>query len=357
MSTSHDRSSFSRAVPAGDSLLFLLLTASLVGCAILLQPFIPALTGLGLIAILTRSPLQRLRRKVPNRTLAATIAVVCVTLCIIAPVGLAIHFLAQRIVNALSLLRSTGAADKMHSAFAAVQTWLTSHSIQVGDFDLTSTLDKASGPIGSTVMSLLGGSVATVTQLVIMLFLLFFWYRSGDAFVRQFRKLMPLSATERRFIGNTMVRAVRAVVMGRVVVAAVQAVLAWITFLALGVRAASLLASVTFVTCILPAVGAFFVWVPVVGYFLLIHAWTRAIILGLVGTFILSTVDNVLQAVIAGNRARIGTVEMFLSMLGGVSMLGISGLVLGPLIYVTAGGLLTIWKKRQRRTPVLAATS
>jgi predicted PurR-regulated permease PerM len=197
-------------------------------------------------------------------------------------------------------------------------------------------------------MSLIGGSVATITDVVLMLFLLFFWYRNGDEFVSYARRLIPFSAAERRFLSIAMLRTVRAVVLGRFVVAGIQAVLAWAVFLALRVPAASILGTVTFVCCILPAVGAFFVWVPVMVYLLLIHAWTKAIVLLLVGTLVLSTVDNVLQAMIAGTRARMGTVEMFLSILGGVWLLGISGLVLGPLIWVIAGGLLTIWNKRQR---------
>jgi len=309
----------------------------------------PALTGLGLIAIFTWTPLHSLRRKVPNRTLAATIAVVCVTLCIIAPAGLAIHLLGQRLLNALSLLRSAGAADRLHDGFANLQSWLAHYSITLDDFDLSSTLDKASGPIGSSIISLLGGSVATITQLVLMLFLLFFWYRNGDAFLTRASQLMPFFRSERRYLGGAMLRTIRAVVMGRIAVAGIQALLAWIVFLALRVPAASLLATVTFVCCILPAVGAFFVWIPVMVYLLLIHSWTRAIILALIGTLVLSTVDNVLQAIIAGNRARMGTVEMFLSILGGVWVLGIPGLVLGPLIWVLAGGLLMIWNKRQHR--------
>lgn len=338
-----------------EPLVFLLVAAALVGCGFLLWPFLAPLTALGLIALVTRSPFRRLRRKVRKRTVAALIAVLCVTLCIIAPAALVIQFLAQRILTAISLLRGPETVGRLHSVFEAVRSFLIQHSIPIGDIDLNSTVDRASGPIGAAAMSVLGGSVATITDVVLMLFLLFFWYRSGDAFVSQARRLMPFSAPERRFLGATVLRTVRAVVMGRLVVAGIQAVLAWITFLALSVPGASLLATVTFVCCVIPAVGAFIVWVPVVVYLLLIHAWTKAVILSIVGTFVLSTIDNVLQAIISGTQARMGTVEVFLSILGGVWLLGISGLVLGPLIWAMAGGLLLIWNKRQERSTALEA--
>jgi len=339
-----------RASALHGPLLFLLVGSALVGCGFLLWPFLAPLTGLGLIAVLTRSPISRLTCKVRNRTAAAVIAVFCVTLCIIAPTGFVIHFIGQRILSAVSMLSSPGTVERLHGAVEALRSLAERHSIPIGDLDLNSTLGKASGPIGSAVMSAIGGSVATITDVVVMLFLLFFWYRSGDEFTSRVRRLMPFSAAERRFLSGAMLRTVRAVVLGRFVVAGIQAVLAWVVFLALRVPAASILGTVTFVCCILPAVGAFFVWVPVMVYLLLIHAWTRAVVLLLVGTLVLSTVDNVLQAMIAGTRARMGTVEMFLSILGGVWLLGISGLVLGPLIWVLAGGLLMIWNKRQQRS-------
>lgn len=351
---SHPFSAPARALGLHDPLVFLLIAAALVGCGFLLWPFVAPFTGLGVIAVFTRSPIRKLTRKVRNRTVAAVIAVFCVTLCIIAPAGLAIHFLGQRILNAISLLRSPGTVERLHTAFEAVRSFAARHSMPIGDIDLNSTLDNASGPIGSAAMSVVGGSVATITDLVLMLFLLFFWYRSGDAFVSRTRKLLPFSASERRFLGATMLRTMRAVVMGRFVVAGIQALLAWITFLAISVPGASLLATVMFVCCILPAVGAFFVWVPVMVYLLLMHAWTKAMILLVVGTLVLSTVDNVLQAMIAGTQARMGTVEIFLSILGGVWLLGMSGLILGPLIWGLAGSLLLIWNKRRDRRPATA---
>jgi predicted PurR-regulated permease PerM len=330
-----------------EPLVFILLAAALVGCGFLLWPFLVALTGLGLIALITQSPLNALRRKVHSKTASAGIAVLCVTICIIVPAWLAIHFLGQRILSAVSLLRNPGTIQRLHDGFETVRSFAVRHSIPIGEIDLQSTIDNASGPIGSAIVSAVGGSVATITDLVLMLFLLFFWYRSGDTLVFRARQLMPFSAPERRFLGATVVRTVRAVIMGRFVVAAVQAILAWITFLALSVPGASLLGTVMFVCCVLPAVGAFFVWVPVAIYLVLIHAWTKAIILSLIGTFVLSTIDNVLQAIVTGAQARMGTVEMFLSILGGVWLLGISGLVLGPLIWVVTGGLFLIWNKRQ----------
>jgi predicted PurR-regulated permease PerM len=339
-----------------EPLVLMLLAAALVGCGFLLWPFIAPLTGLGLIALVTKPPVSALRRKVHSKTAAAVIAVLCVTICIIVPAWLAIHFLGQRIITAVSLLRTPVTTQRLNDGFEAFRSFAVRHSIPIGEINLQSTIDNASGPVGSAIVSAVGGSVATVIDLVLMLFLLFFWFRSGDALVFRTRQLIPFSPSERRFLSATVIRTVRAVIMGRFVVAAVQAILAWITFLALSVPGASLLGTVTFVCCVLPAVGAFFVWVPVAIYLVLIHAWTKAIILSLVGTFVLSTIDNVLQAIVAGTQARMGTVEMFLSILGGVWLLGISGLVLGPLIWVLTGGLLLIWNKRQAARSSVPAT-
>lgn len=344
-----------RLAPYREPLVLLQLVAALVACGFLLWPFLVPLTGVGLIALLTAAPFRSLLRKVRSRSAAAAIAVICVTLSIVVPAAVAIQYLAQRILAALTLLRTPAAVQRLQESLAAVRLFAARHSIPLGGVDLQSAVDNVSGPIGGVIVSLLGGSITGLTNVVLMLFLLFFWYRSGDHFIDTARRLLPFSRSQGRFLSSVVIRTVRAVLLGRFAVAGVQAVLAWITFLALGVPGASLLGPVTFVCCVLPAVGAFFVWVPVAVYLVLIHAWTKAVILALVGTFVLSTIDNVLQAVISGTQAKMGTVEMFLSILGGVWLLGMSGIVLGPVIWVLTGALLLIWNKRPTQSAAVSA--
>jgi predicted PurR-regulated permease PerM len=58
------------------------------------------------------------------------------------------------------------------------------------------------------------------------------------------------------------------------------------------------------------------------------------------GAGVVGTIDNVLRPLILSGRTQMNGLVMFISLLGGVSVFGLLGLVLGPLIMALAAGLL-----------------
>jgi predicted PurR-regulated permease PerM len=318
-------------------------------CMFLLRPFVAALTGAGLLAFVTRRPFEYLRKKIRNRTATAVAGVFCVALGIVTPFGFFSNMAARRTLQAIAFLQSPAFVGKFEAAARGFHSLLRAHGLQVGNTDFTPTLENTFSFLGNSLIAMLSSSVAAITQVVVMLFLLFFWYRDSQSFRRQFVQLLPLAPSERRFLARRVRHTIQATLFGRFVVAAVQGLLAWCTFALLGIPGAALLANLTAVCAIFPAVGAYFVWVPVMAYLALIHEWAHAIILLLVGTLVLSTVDNILYPMLVGARAHIETAQMFLSVFGGVWLFGVSGLILGPLIWILAEALLAIWTKRERQ--------
>src|SRR5262245_40192105 len=100
------------------------------------------------------------------------------------------------------------------------------------------------------------------------------------------------------------------------------------------------------VLAIVPALGAFVVWVSAaifrsatgqVGKALILTAWV-AIVIGLV--------DNLLYPILVGKRLRMHTVPVFFSIVGGLMFFGAAGLVLGPVVLALAAAVLDIWRRR-----------
>lgn len=345
---------FSRATDS--RILFSFVLAGLFLCGLLLRPFISALTGTALIALATRSPIAWLRRRVGSKTSVAAIGIVLVSSCIVVPSIAVATTIGHRFWGAVILLQKPEASSRLRDGMATLRTWLASSDLPVGSFDPAAMVNSIVAFLASTVMSLLSSSVSTATQIVIMLFLLFFWYRDEDRFRVKAKNLFALSQSDRRFVLRRLRVCVRATVVGRMIVAAVQGLLAWGVFIALEVPGASLLANATTVCSLIPAFGAFIIWVPVVVYLLLIHAWVKAVVLLLIGSLVLSTVDNILFPIIVGSRSHMNTPEMFLSVFGGISMFGISGLVVGPLVWVMTEALVSIWLRRNAN-PILRSGS
>jgi len=276
----------------------------------------------------------------------ATIAILLVSICIVAPAVLVITSIGQRFIAAVALLQNPVVLSRLRDGLASIRQLLDASAIPTSTFDPASAVNSGITVVASTVISILSGSVNAIAQIVIMLFLLFFWYRDENNFRAKAVRLFAVSPADRRFMSRRLRDCVRATVLGRMIVAAVQGVLAWIVFLALGIPGASLLANATTVCALIPGFGAFLVWVPVVVYLLLIHAWIKAVILVLIGSLVLSSVDNILFPIIVGGRSHMNTPETFLAIFGGIAFFGIPGLVVGPLIWVMTEALVAIWFQR-----------
>ena len=93
-------------------------------------------------------------------------------------------------------------------------------------------------------------------------------------------------------------------------------------------------------------------WVPAALWLLFAGEATRGIILVVVGVLGIGMADNVLRPVLLSGRTSASGLVVFLGLLGGVGAFGFIGLVLGPIVLVTAGSLLDAFTRPD--PPILA---
>jgi predicted PurR-regulated permease PerM len=126
------------------------------------------------------------------------------------------------------------------------------------------------------------------------------------------------------------------------VVAIVQGALCGAMFWLLGVPSAALWGLATVICSVLPVFGAAAVWVPGAIYLAVIGEWQRAIIMAVWGAAVVSTIDNFLRPRLVAGRVGLDELPMFFAMLGGLSVFGVLGIVLGPVTFATAAALVQI---------------
>jgi predicted PurR-regulated permease PerM len=78
--------------------------------------------------------------------------------------------------------------------------------------------------------------------------------------------------------------------------------------------------------------GAFLVWVPAAIYLALSGTYIKALVLVGWGIVVIGSIDNFLSPRLVGQRARLHELLIFFSVLGGLQVFGILGLVLGPVV-------------------------
>jgi predicted PurR-regulated permease PerM len=195
------------------------------------------------------------------------------------------------------------------------------------------------------------GTFDFVVSFFIMLYLLFFFLRDGQELVRKLRLAFPLAEQQKRRLQLKFTRVVRATVKGNVVVAVTQGALGGFIFWVLDIPSALLWAVVMAFLSLLPAVGAGIVWAPVAVYFLLSGMIWQGVVLALFGVFVIGLVDNVLRPILVGKDTRMPDYLILISTLGGMSVFGLNGFVIGPLVaalFMSTWGLFSGAKKTVR---------
>jgi predicted PurR-regulated permease PerM len=138
---------------------------------------------------------------------------------------------------------------------------------------------------------------------------------------------------------------IAASVYGVLVIAVIQGILGGLAFWALGLPSPLLWGVVMIFLSMIPMAGSFVVWVPAAGYLGLSGHWGKALILAVWGTFVIGTVDNFLRPKLVGERTKLHELFIFFSVLGGLQVFGVIGLVLGPVIVAVTIALLDVLRQ------------
>jgi predicted PurR-regulated permease PerM len=209
--------------------------------------------------------------------------------------------------------------------------------------DLGTVIDQAISRAAGFLAARVGGVLADIAvllfQLFVMLFALFFFLRDADAIMHEMRRALPFEELRR----ERMIRQTRELVFASVAaglaIASLQGFAGGLAFAVLGVGAPVFWGVVMGFLALLPLIGTWLVWLPAAIWLLATGHVIKGVILIVVGAALVGSIDNVLRPAILSGRTRMNGLLMFISLLGGVSVFGFLGLVLGPLVMAIVIGL------------------
>jgi predicted PurR-regulated permease PerM len=186
-------------------------------------------------------------------------------------------------------------------------------------------------------------------NVLIALITLFFLLRDGKEFFSRLQRLLPMDQEHQQRLFKNIVDAVLAVVHGSLVVGMVQGLLAGLAYHFLGVPFAVLWGVVTGFAALLPVGGSTLVSIPATLYLFLQGETLRAIMLLVWSLGIVGSVDNILKPLIIGNRLGLPVLFLFFGILGGLTLFGALGIVLGPVIFALLRALLDLYSREYRQ--------
>jgi predicted PurR-regulated permease PerM len=205
---------------------------------------------------------------------------------------------------------------------------------------LQELLSESAGMIAGQAVSIGSGALSFVLAFGVALYVMFFLLRDGERIGRTIMRAVPVERDITDRLSERFLGIVRATIKGTGVVALVQGALGTITLMIAGVPSALLFGVIMAIFSLIPVIGSGAVWVPAALWLLLTGDTWQGVFVLLTGFFIISSADNVLRPILVGRDTGIPDWIILVTTLGGISLVGFSGIVLGPLV---AGLFLASW--------------
>ena len=319
---------------------FVVLVGVTLAFGLVLEPFWGAIFWSAALAVIFY-PLQTLLlRKLgnkPNRVAVLTL-LICLFMVVLPLLAVGASFVQEGVAFYQRIqsgeINPAASLDKIRQAFPMVTATLQEFGVDTDNIrERMSEAAVAGSRMLATQMLAVGQNAAGLfLNIGLMLYLAFFLLRDGHKLVEMLVMALPLGDERERMLFAKFAEVTRATVKGNLVVALVQGMLGGLILWLLDVPAPILWGVVMTFLSLLPAIGAALVWFPVALYLYSTGQWWQATILIAYGALVIGLADNILRPLLVGRDTKLPDYIVLFSTLGGITLLGINGFVLGPLI-------------------------
>jgi predicted PurR-regulated permease PerM len=334
--------------------------AALYLCWLMLQPFVEVVLWAVVLVIVFFPVHRRIQARVGSPGWSALLSCLLVILVILVPLTLLTFAIVNELSDFAQMLQpkpdgTGGAAGAAAGLFDPNSPYIGPAVRWLGQYvDITKLTSQAfiaerlkgvSGAIASRTLGFVGGAVGFVVEVFFVIFTMYYLFRDGERLREAAYGMVPLSDEKAREIFDRTGEVIGASVYGVLVIAVIQGVLGGLAFWALGLPSPLLWGVVMIFLSMIPMLGAFIVWVPAAIYLVLTGHWVKAVMLAVWGALVIGSVDNFLRPKLVGERTRLHELLIFFSVLGGLQVFGVLGIVLGPVIVAITIALLDVLRE------------
>lgn len=333
---------------ARRNFVFWLVLAATAGFLWVAWPVLLPVLWAAVLAVLFGPLTDRGARELRGRRAAAAgLTLLIIIVLVILPLLLISVAVIQQATGFYQALRS-GAID-VQAPLAAINRALPPVREFLERLGLETQLREGLGNVANAAAAWLAAraigigqnAVLLLMQSVIMLYVLFFFLKDGRRILAQAQQVFPADDDLERRLLDRFASVTRAIIKGTFIVGVVQGALVAGAFAVLGIPAWLFWGVLATILSMLPAVGSTLIWAPAGIVLVLTGHVATGVILLLFGTFVISLIDNILRPKLVGRDTRMPDWIVFIAILGGVSAVGLSGVVVGPIV---AGLFITAWE-------------
>ena len=314
------------------------------------QPFLIPLAWSAVLAIFF-FPAFLLLKKYMSVTKAAALCTIGVTLVLIVPVLLVLLYAGREALETSARIRAaiSGSGTAAWGNFFAQVRYRLPVSLQ--DIDFIAPLQQGAERVVSYVAGSLGAMLKNLfsffVNLFILLFALFFVFRDGEKILRAVRHLIPFEKSlQDEMLGESR-DLIFASVAVALLIASIQGLLGGTAFALTGVKAPVFMGVLVAFFSIVPVVGSALIWVPAAAWLGFSGSWGKAVLVVAICGGIAGVADNLVRPLLLRNRTRLNDLLLFISILGGIQVFGLLGIVVGPTIVASALGVFRVYTEHR----------
>ncbi len=200
---------------------------------------------------------------------------------------------------------------------------------------------KLSSFLFENISSFTLSTVHTLFMMFVFFYTMFFFLRDGRSFLEKIIYYLPLSERDQSRMLEKFTSVTGATIRGTFVIGIIQGTLAGFALWVAGIESAVFWGAVMTVLSIIPVIGSGLVWFPAVINLYATGAYMSATGLLLFCGLLVSSIDNVLRPILVGRDTKMHELLIFFGTFGGISLFGIAGFIVGPVI---AALFITVWE-------------
>lgn len=339
--------------------LLLFLGIALYACYWLVKPFLEPIIMAILIGLLAFPLHQRLLIVLRGRnTTAALVSCLALYLILVIPILTLLVAVLKQGVDYSVVVKEWATQENIQQLMSQhwvleVRSWMTK-VLPEGALDPENIRTRALAAAGlmgrqfaSVSTTMLGSLTHLLVNFLLLFFVLFFVLRDHDKLIAFLHRALPLSRTQEETLFQEVKVVSKSALLGSLLTAVTQGFVGGFGLWLAGFPGV-FWGSVMAFTSLIPFVGTALIWVPAALYLLVTGEWEWSVFMLLWGVLVVGSIDNFLRPMFM-QGASMNTVVVFFSLIGGLQVFGLVGLIYGPLIFSIALVLFKLYEREFSR--------
>jgi predicted PurR-regulated permease PerM len=310
------------------------------------QPYIVTLLTAAILAYLCYPLHLKLKKVIKKDSFSAFIVSVSIVLILILVLGLLVHGATRDTIEVFNYIKSAY-NSKSPTMCANPDSWTCSSYKNIisilKDENFRDPIQKLIEKLSTYLISLgsnaIFGISNAILHLFIAVFVLYYLLVQAKEFEEYIKDIIPFKKSKYQEIKLRFKDMINGIVRGQFIISIIQGFAGWLGFFILGFSSPIFLGLLTGITSTFPIVGTPLIWAPaaiiliikgiVIGSNIMIFKGIGLIIYGIL---IISSIDNILRPFVMSGKSTIHPVIIIIGILGGITLFGFFGFILGPII-------------------------